>query len=507
MKFQTIRNRIFVTCLLLVMIPMLVISVFCCASSYRTSIQLVTNDIERLAYVASNHTSWELRNYVTLAETSGYRRDLASPDYTEQEKLVILSNLTKQFAVDRGNIIRPDGIELSEHKDFTSREYYQNAMQGKSTITEPFTSALTGETTTIIAAPLWSDTTTNASIVGCIYYAIDHDFLRDIMQNLCVTERSAAYIFNGQGNVVAQYQTADYDPERDALDDDDLQTMYKAVVSGEDGVITYKLNGMTRIIGYSRIDNVNDWTTVVACPVSDFTDDIIATIIIDVILCLLAFGVVILISRRIGNSIGKPIKECTDRLSMLADGDLNSPVPMYNAADETGVLCTSTQTIVSKIKGMIKDVDHILLEMSESNFDVHSNIGDEGYPGDFHSLLSSMRAINRNLSHTILEIDQAASLVSSNSQQVSSAAQALGQGTVEQASSVDDLENDMQELSNFVQRNADSANTANLQVVEVGRQIQESNAKMTEMINAMSEINNSSDEISKIIKTIEDIAF
>ncbi len=507
MKFQTVRKRIFVTTLFLVLTPLLLISVFYCVSSYNTSIKLVSSDIQRLALVSSNRTSWELETYLTLAESAGLKRDLSSADFTNEEKLATLKNMTDKFNVDRGNIIGLDGIEITEGKDFTSREYFQNAMRGESTITEPFTSALTGQTTTIIAAPLWSGGRSGTQIVGCVYFGVDRDFLGTIMKNLCLTENSTAYIFNSNGEAIAQYQGEGTDPEKLAVKHDELQAMYNEVVTDQAGCKIAKLNGQNQIIGYSHIANMDGWTSVVCAPVKDFTQEVVQMIIIDIVLCLLALIIVTVISNRMGKGIGEPIQQCTERIRLLSHGDLTTPVPQIESHDETGVLSTATKEIVDKITKMIKDVDNILTEMSQSNFDVHSQIGDDGYPGDFHSLLASMRAINNNLSRTILEIDQAAELVSTNSQQVSSSAQALGQGNVEQAASVEDLENDMRDLSVFVQKNAENANTANVQVVEVGRQIQESNEKMTEMIKAMSEINNSSDEIAKIIKTIEDIAF
>lgn len=507
MKFQTVRKRIFVSTLIMVMVPLILLSVFYCFSCYHTAVKLVSSDVQRLALVSSNRTSWELQTYLTLAETAGLKRDLTSDDFTESDKLATLKHLTEVFNVDRGNIIRPDGIEITEGKDFTSREYYQNAMQGKTTITEPFTSALTGQTTTIIAAPLWRGGRTDTEIAGCVYFAVDHDFLGVIMNNLCLTENTRAYIFNAKGEVIAQSNLHNTENSKDDINMADLQEMYSQVVTGQAGGANYKLNGTSEIIGYSHIASMSDWTVVVCAPVADFMDDVMFLIAITVVMCLLTIAIVTVFANRTGKSIGAPIKECTDRILMLANGDLRTAVPQVNSSDETGVLSSATQQIVDKIKLMISDIDHILNEMSNSNFDVHSSIGDEGYPADFHSLLTSMRAINNNLSKTILEIDQAAELVSNNSQQVSSAAQALGQGTVEQAASVEDLENDMRSLTAYVQKNADNANNANVQVVEVGKQIQESNQKMTEMIKAMNDINSSSDEIAKIIKTIEDIAF
>lgn len=86
-------------------------------------------------------------------------------------------------------------------------------------------------------------------------------------------------------------------------------------------------------------------------------------------------------------------------------------------------------------------------------------------------------------------------------------AQALAQGTAEQVSSIEQLSATVSEISGHIKNNAEHASKANLFVNQVGSKIEESNRNMSQMIEAMAQINTSSGQIGKIIKTIEDIAF
>ena len=104
-------------------------------------------------------------------------------------------------------------------------------------------------------------------------------------------------------------------------------------------------------------------------------------------------------------------------------------------------------------------------------------------------------------------MNQSADQVSSGSDQVSSGAQALSQGATEQASSVEELAASINEISSNINRNAESAQEASKKSVAVGEEAGESNRRMHDMLQAMADINASSGEIGKIIKTIEDIAF
>ena len=105
------------------------------------------------------------------------------------------------------------------------------------------------------------------------------------------------------------------------------------------------------------------------------------------------------------------------------------------------------------------------------------------------------------------QIMDSSHLVSAGSEQMAYGAQALSQGTVEQANAVEELETTIREISQHVTLTAGNAGNANQMTIFMGDQLIESNQKMQEMIQAMEEINNSSGEIRKIIKTIEDIAF
>jgi methyl-accepting chemotaxis protein len=121
--------------------------------------------------------------------------------------------------------------------------------------------------------------------------------------------------------------------------------------------------------------------------------------------------------------------------------------------------------------------------------------------------LISFRGIAEKLNDTMLQISQSSAQVASGSAQVSNGAQALSQGATEQASSVQELAATINEISNKVKQNADNAGQANEKAGSIRAEMNVSNEKMQQMIQAMGDISNCSNEIGKIIKTIEDIAF
>lgn len=200
-----------------------------------------------------------------------------------------------------------------------------------------------------------------------------------------------------------------------------------------------------------------------------------------------------------------PIDEVVVAVEKISNGDMDVQL-QQQSNDEIGRLVRSFNKTVAFLKEIIGDQSFLLEEMAQGNFNVNSD-SESAYIGDFQKMLHAIKAINNQMSSTLGQINQAAEQVAGGAEQVSSGSQALSQGTTEQASSVEELAATINEISEQVKRNAQNARDARAKAAETGDQMAQSNQRMQEMIQAMGEITTSSTEISKIIKTIEDIAF
>ena len=204
--------------------------------------------------------------------------------------------------------------------------------------------------------------------------------------------------------------------------------------------------------------------------------------------------------------IANPIKKCAERLDLLADGDLDSPIPVVKSEDETGILYKATVKITENMSNIINDQSALLGEVAKGNLNVESD-NTEAYVGGFQPLLTSFDKIVVDLTDTMYQIYQGSEQVANGADQVASGAQALSQGATEQASSVEELSATIVEISEHINHTAKNAVEATEQANIASSGINESNAQMQEMVVAMNDITNTSNEISKIIKTIDDIAF
>lgn len=221
------------------------------------------------------------------------------------------------------------------------------------------------------------------------------------------------------------------------------------------------------------------------------------------IVILISLIISIIIALSISRSISKPVQEMADAAQRMAQGDLNVQVDV-NSKNEIGQLGSAFSETVVYIKDCISDITVNLAKMEQGDLCIAHTMD---YKGDFEALQKSILGIVLSFNDALSQISQTSQQVSSGSEQVSDGAQALAQGATEQASSIEELSATITEISKQVKENAEHATDASLNVNHVRSEIETSNQHMTDMLTAMSQINDSSNQIGKIIKTIEDIAF
>jgi len=200
----------------------------------------------------------------------------------------------------------------------------------------------------------------------------------------------------------------------------------------------------------------------------------------------------------------KPIIASVKRLKLLADGDLHSEAEVSNNKDSGAILINSTATIVAVFREVVEDITNTLGEMAKGNFNISLKVD---YSGDLIPLSNSMKEIVTNLNHTMKRINESAEQVSTGSYQVADGAQALSQGATEQASAIQELSATIEEIDEQVNQNANNALNAKKMSEISMMEVENGSKQMNYVTEAMTEISLSSHEISKIIKTIEDIAF
>lgn len=224
---------------------------------------------------------------------------------------------------------------------------------------------------------------------------------------------------------------------------------------------------------------------------------------VSVIAILVLTLLVILQTRRI---IGRPVKELSRVATRIAEGDLDQTI-RYKSGDELGILADNFNRVTVRLREYIKYINEIsdtLREIAKGNlaFELKSE-----YTGDFAKIRSSLEEIAVELNVAMGQLKTASRDVAAGAAQVSNSAVNLSQGSTEQAAEVEALAGHIGEVSDSVHKIAEDTQKTSGISKEVREGLLESNAKMRNMTEVIQKISQKSNEIHKIVKTIDDIAF
>lgn len=227
--------------------------------------------------------------------------------------------------------------------------------------------------------------------------------------------------------------------------------------------------------------------------------------VISTLFCtVLTLLVSVLLVRYIFPKVVDPLVEITRSSRKLAQGDLDFEIDIGNSRNEVGVLAYSLNESVAELRQYVSAIRLSMAKMVNGDLTVRQSVA---FKGEFKIIQNSILEFEAAINRAFLQIKHTSNQVASASTQVAEGSQCLAKGAVGQAASIQQLAETMKLLSNKINNNTESAGNARKMAQEVGDRMEASNEKMEEMIHAMDDIGEHSNEISMIIKTIEDIAF
>ena len=217
----------------------------------------------------------------------------------------------------------------------------------------------------------------------------------------------------------------------------------------------------------------------------------------------LALGWLISLVQYVLSQIVRPIIRITESAQPLQEGRLTLDID-YKANNELGDLSTTLRESMAQIEDYVTDINRIMGQMSEGNFNVTTSTS---FIGDFQSIEGSINRLTENLSTAMGQIANAERRISGDAEQLSNSSQSLAQGATEQASAIEQMYATLDDLTRSAEQNVKTTDNAQENARMAGEQVTLSGEQMEQMVAAMGNITNASQEISRIITTIENIAF
>ncbi len=182
----------------------------------------------------------------------------------------------------------------------------------------------------------------------------------------------------------------------------------------------------------------------------------------------------------------------------------------YIYSHDTTVSLRSVQALLSELRKTVKEnilTDKAMLHSAMTTKRSISIVSVIAIVAGLGLAFIISRGIVRVMTGVTDDLDQGAVQVAAASRQISSSSQSLAEGASEQAASLEETSSSLEQMASMTKQNADNAGQADTLTQDSQRAVKDSMTSMSELTRSMADISTASEETSKIIKTIDEIAF
>ena len=450
--------------------------------------------------VVSNLNSLATRSeFIEITAESNPSKEITALANTQ------LTELMKQFKdYESLNILNSKGIIISSSTvstigmDLSKRTYITQAREtGKNVISDVLISKKDGSPIIVSISPIKN----SGSVSGFIFASLNCNTFSDkFIKPLKIGTNGYGFVADAQGRVLAHKN-----PElilNFNLNDIDWG---KKIEKMKNGSIEYSYEGHDKMVAFNTED-LSGWTVAVCASIDDINNElavirntsfigaIIVLIIISITLTLLLTRLVI-----------RPVKIIMDFLQRSSVGDTSSNkdysdyiLTMYKRNDEIGNMTKAAGGLRKYIEQKAREAEFI----ASGDFTAKIVIASKN-----DKLGQAFTNMKTRLNHTLSTITDMVTEVSNGSSQFAMASQSLSTGATQTAASLEEINSSVLQIGSQTKLNAENASEANRLSNESKLTANQGNSDVDQMVIAMVDMQKSGEEIAKIVKMIDDIAF
>jgi len=511
-----LKAKFLVPSLAVIVVGMTVATTVSYVSSAKALQSTIRNQLEQVSYsLAHQMEIWvddleagavdnaKRKDFSALLSAPGERGLLTDTDLAININTDVVRNsveICRDIYEDYGyfdfvGITNRKGLVLAAHDQshvgtmsLAEREYFKKALQGEVVVSEPVMSKATGKPIFVVAAPVKQ----NGVVLGVFVNAVKlSHFNENFVDQIKIGEEGYAYMFNKQGKILAH-------PVKSNILELDISGLDfgKTMLQKKNGFEEYLWKGAEKLVAFSEVPQTG-WIVAAGADIQDIYGPIYrvrnSNITISLLMILVVGLVIFLIVRSIVSAIYKAVAFSQN----IRLGDVSQRVQL-DRNDEIGDLGNA----LNEMADGLQQKANVAQEIAEGDLTCSVDVASEK---DMLGL--ALEKMVRNLRDIIGSIQEASSQISSGSSQVSDASQSLSQGATESAASLEEISSSVTQVESQTRQNAENAGHANQLADSAKSSAGKGSESMDQMMTAMSSINESSQEIGKIIKVIDDIAF
>lgn len=296
-----------------------------------------------------------------IVENIADNMEIQSMDFTRQ-KSAMIDYLEKTDFIGLGIVDMKGQVKYSDdtEADLSDRGYIQEALTGKTVISDVLISKVTNEPVLMIAAPVFS----NGTLTGLVLARSDANKMSKLIQDMGYGEGGYGYIINSQGTVVAHRDKSlvvnMYNPIEAEKEDKSAASVagfFKTILQQKQGTYEYNFDGKKLYSAYAPIPDSN-WYYIVTADESEVMERIADISKIIGLSFAAALIVSVIVTVGLGNSITKPIVKTVRQAERIANLDITIDIDakLRKKKDEIGLLSNALQNITESFRGIIEEL-------------------------------------------------------------------------------------------------------------------------------------------------------
>ena len=331
-----------------------------------------------------------------------------------------------------------------------------------------------------------------------------YDMLNDVLSSINIGKNGMAYMVNREGIVTGHPDQSKVQAKSTLMQlSGGNEEAIKSVTTGETGSTEFDIDGQQMLVAFSPIHGTQ-WALVIQVPKSDYNNLINEAMIVAGICTLVVLFISILVILRMARSISKPVKNVTNRMVGLSDGDLHTEVAHIKSGDELEIMTRTLADTVESVNRYISDIHQVLSGVADGNLQIEPQVQ---YKGDFTLIRNSLGTILASMNKTISGFRAAAARLAQMAEELSGQSGQLHQASLEQNQATEVLVDEVTHVKEQLAGVIKSSDQTHTMTGEITRKVQEANMQMDALSNAMNNISSNAQEITSIAIAIDNIAF
>lgn len=444
-----------------------------------------TNDIEQLLFSSAGNTDGAICAYIRY-----------NPDFTEPTSGLFL---TRNSTSEAFQSVTPTDFSTFDKTDIAHVGwYYTPVNNGGPTWMNPYLNENVGIYMISYVVPLFNDGV-NVGVVGM---DIDFTIFENIAEESDTYETAMSIIVDGSNSVMYGRDMTFGTGLEEYCSSDSLINALSEEASAEP--VVCNVNGAKRSAVFSTLNN--GMKLIFTAESSELSQQTIHMVTVMFGAVIFVAAVTAAVAIFVSVKMTRSLRDINHAAQRVAAGELDVTVNA-KSNDDIGILADSISQTTDQLRnysGYIAEMSDVLNKIAAGNLDISLKMD---YKGEFEKLKNALENITVSLNSTLVKIDNAADQVATSADQVSGGAQTLASGSTEQAGSIEQLVSTITEMSEQITTNAERAEKVSEEMDSIGGEANLSNERMNHMLDAMKDITDNTNQISAIIRTIEDIAF